>query len=171
MTKKSCRKQRNNCNDHCYNQCHDRYYDQCYNPCVPICAPCPIFPPPPPPVAVTNIAVLGTGPFGPSVGIGFTVVNTTTVPAANVAVAISANQVGVVPGAIVVTTGSTFNTPGTSFIFWNVGTLLGGQSASITFNQVGVGAAPNTWTAVGSTTTPEITLIDNTATVFVPFPQ
>lgn len=157
MTKNSCRKRRNYCDNNCYDPCYTR------------CFPCPIYPPPPPP-SVTNIAVLGTGPNGPNVTVGFTVVNTTTTPAAGVSVSISANQLGVLPGDIATTIGVASNTPGTSFILWTVGTLLGGQAASITFNQVGVGASPNTWTAVGATSTPEVSLIDNTATVFVPFP-
>ena len=179
MPKKSCRKQkkcsrerdRGDCN-----RCYDKrccpcnvYYLQdnsCCSPCIPICCPFPV----PPPAILTNIAVLGTGPFGPDVSIGFTVVNTTTVPAAGVSVSISADQLGVVPGGISASGGTFINQPGTSFIIWSVGTLLGGQSASITFNQVGVGASPNTWTAIGATSTPEVTVADNTATVFVPFP-
>jgi hypothetical protein len=110
--------------------------------------------------------VLGTGPIGAST-VGFSVFNTTGVPAVNVTVAISANQ-AVTPTAITTTTGVAVNTPGTSLILWNIGTLIGGQSASITFTQVGVGITSTTWTAVGSTTTPEITVADNTATVVVP---
>lgn len=157
MPSKSCKKQRKN-----------NSYDECRKPCDQIiCCPCGIssFPP-----LLTNIAVLGTGPFGPLVTIGFTVVNTTGILATNVVVSISADQVGVSAGAIATSVGSFFNSPGTSLITWNVGALAGGQSASINFNQIGVGAAPNTWTALATTNVPEVTLIDNTATVFVPFP-
>lgn len=132
---------------------------RCCNP-----FPCPI----PPRVLLTNIAVSGI--IGPSTGITFTVTNTTNVLAENVNVSISANQ-AVTPGAIVISVGSYVNPVGTSLISWNIGTLLGGQSATITFIQVGTGITATTWTAIGATTTPEITLIDNTASVIVPIPQ
>lgn len=157
MPKKSCKR---NYND-CCNPCEYHHYIQWCNPCL-----CPL----PPPTLLTNIAVSGTGPFGPSVGITFTVTNTTLVVAENVNVSISANQ-AVTPGAITISVGSYVNPAGTSLISWNIGTLLGGQSATITFIQVGVGITATTWTAVGATTTPEITLVDNTASVIVPLPQ
>ncbi len=184
MPKKSCRKNNKSCcyprdikycNSYqpCYypcdinwcNQYQPQYQPQCYNYCFPVCPP----PPPPPPVILTNIAVLGTGPFGIGPSIRFSVTNTTAVPAENVSVSISANQ-AVFPVAIVTSTGFSFNQPGTSFILWNVGLLLGGQSASITFTQMGVASQATTWTAIGSTSTPEVTQIDNTATVIVPIP-
>jgi hypothetical protein len=101
------------------------------------------------------------------VSISFTVTNTSGVIAENVNLAISASQI-VTPVAIVVSTGSFTNAPGSSLINWNVGALNPGQSATITFDQVGSRRFSNTWTAVGTTTTPEITIADNTATVIVP---
>lgn len=174
-----CRKSNNCCNS-CDNDFSYQVYCQpnwqfCQPACQPVCQPvCPCPCPPPPPVLLTNIAVTGTGPFGLTAQIGFTVTNTTLVPAQNVNVVINAPVAqGAIQTGVAVSAG--FVTPNPlpnnapNFI-WTIGTLLGGQSANIVINQVN-GPVATTWTAVGSTSTPEITLVDNTAFVIVPIPQ
>lgn len=143
----------------------------CPCPCplpFPFPFPFPPIPPIPPIPPVTNIAVTGTGPFGAA--ISFTVANTTVVTAENVNVFISvpfASGSILVPGGIVVTQGTYIINGNT--IFWNVGTLLGGQSANIVINQV-PGISIGQWTAVATTSTAETTLFDNVASVVVPIP-
>lgn len=161
--KSSCRQK---CCDPCANQCFNQCANQCFDPCANQCFdPCCFNP-----CCVTNIAVTGTGPFGPLAFICFTVTNTTTVPAQNVVVTIPVPiQTGASlgPGGAVPTIGSTSVT--NNVITWNVGTLNGGQSGTVNINQVN-GQVASSWTATGTTITPETTLADNVATVIVPVP-
>lgn len=157
---RKCRKSRR-----CPDPCENYFYCQRYCPCP---TPTPV------PPQLTNIAVTGLGPFGIAAQIAFTVTNTTVVAAENVILNITVPLTsGAIQTGAVVTAGNIFPNPlpnNAPNILWSVGTLLGGQSATITINQVN-GLVQTVWTAQGSTSTPETTLANNNAFVVVPIPQ